>query len=81
MTTLVKPEKGSVRIISVPDLVIEGLTKCVHNRVVLLSAFSSDKELHREMNEVLGFLIHKESQNAITSFEAWLNRAIEILEN
>ena len=33
------------------------------------------------MNQVLGFLIHNESQIAIASFEAWLNRAIDILRN
>ena len=73
--------KVSVRAFFVPgDSVIEGLTKCVLSDV-LLSTYNSDKEFHREMNQVFGHLIHKESQNAITLFEAWLNRGIDILRN
>ena len=80
MATLVPLKKGSVRTFSVADSVIEELTKCVLNNV-LLSTSNSDKEVRREMNQVLGFLIHNESQIAIPSFEAWLNRAIDILRN
>ena len=69
--------KVSVRSFVPGDSVIEGLTKCVLTDV--LSTYSSDKEFHREINQVLRFLIHNKTQMAIALFEAWLNRAIEIL--